>query len=80
MKSIMQQEEECTFFFLGDTVKCTLLAPQQIHRRSVPTKIIKNGAVVKVYQSFSGTKDTVRYLKTFRVISNKIPGLLLILS
>ena len=43
----------------------------------VPTKINKNAAVAKVYQSFSGTRDTMRYLKTFRAISNEIPVLLL---
>ena len=30
--------------------------------------------------NFSGTRDTIRYLKTFRVIFNKMPVLLLILS
>ena len=43
----------------------------------VPTKINKNGAVAKVYQNFSGTRDTIGYLKTFRAISNEMPVLLL---
>ena len=30
-----------TLFFLRDTVKCTLLAPQQIRRNRVPTKVKK---------------------------------------
>ena len=38
----------------------------------VPTKINKNGAVVKVYKNFSGTKDALRHLKTFRVISTEM--------
>ena len=46
----------------------------------VPTKINKNGAVVKVYKNFSGTKDALRHLKTFRVISTEMPLLLLISS
>ena len=46
----------------------------------VPTKINKNGAVVKVYKNFSGTRDTIRHLKTFRVISNETSVLLRILS
>ena len=46
----------------------------------VPTKVNKNGAVAKVYKNFSETRDTIRHLKTFRVISNEIPDLLLILS
>ena len=45
----------------------------------VPTKIKKNGAVAKVYQNFGGTTDTVRYLKTFRAISNEMLVLLLTL-
>ena len=39
----------------------------------MPTKINKKGAVVKVYKNFSGTRDTIRHLKTFGVISNKMP-------
>ena len=45
----------------------------------VLTKINKNAAA-KVYKNFSGTRDTIRHLKTFRVISNEMPVLLLILS
>ena len=45
----------------------------------VPTKISKNGVVTKVYQNFGGTRDTIRHLKTFRVIFNEMPVLLLIL-
>ena len=45
----------------------------------VPTKINKNDAAVKLYQNFSGTRDTIRYLKTFRAISNERPVLLLTL-
>ena len=46
----------------------------------MPTKINKNGAVVKVYKNFSGTKDALRHLKTFRVISTEMSLWLLILS
>ena len=46
----------------------------------VPTKTNKNGAVAKAYKNFSGSGDTIRHLKTFRVISNEMPVLLLILS
>ena len=46
----------------------------------VPTKINKNGDVVQVYKNSSGTRDTIRHLKTLRVISNEIPVLLPILS
>ena len=48
--------------------------------QQVPTKINKNGSVAKVYKNFSGTRDTIRHLKTFRVVSNEMPLLLLILS
>ena len=67
-------------FLPGDTVKCTLLAPWQIHRQRVPTKINKNGAVAKEYKNFCGTRDTIRHLKTFRVFFNEMPVLLLTLS
>ena len=46
----------------------------------VPAEINKNGAVAKVYKNFSETRDTIRHLKTFRVISNEMPVLILILS
>ena len=46
----------------------------------MPTKINKNGTVAKVYKNFSGTRDTIRHSKTFRVFSNKMPVLLLTLS
>ena len=46
----------------------------------MPTKKNKNGAAVKVYKNCSGTRDTIKYLKTSRVISNEIPVLRLILS
>ena len=49
------------------------------HTDRVPTKINKNGAVVKVYKNFCGTRDVLRHLKTFSVISNEMPLLLLIL-
>ena len=45
----------------------------------VPTEINKNGAVAKVYKNFSGTRETIKHLKTFRIISNEMPVLLLIL-
>ena len=46
----------------------------------MPTTIIKNGAAAKVYKNSSGTRNTVRHLKTFRVIFNEMKVLLLILS
>ena len=46
----------------------------------MPTKINKNDAAAKVYKNFGGTRDAIRHLKTFRVISNEISVLLLILS
>ena len=48
--------------------------------QKVPTKINKNRVVAKVGKNFSGTRDIIRHLKTFRVISNEIPVLLFILS
>ena len=46
----------------------------------VPTKTNKNDAFAKVYKNFSRNRDTIRHLKTFSVISNEMPDLLLILS
>ena len=55
----------------------TIANPQT---QRMPTKIKKYGAVAKVYKRFSRTRDTIRHLKTFRVISIDMPVLLLILS
>ena len=48
--------------------------------QTVPCKINKNGAVAKVYKNFSGTRDTIRHLKTFRETLNEMLGLLHVLS
>ena len=47
------------------------------HTQRVPTKINKNCAVAKVYQTFSGTRDAIKHLKTFRAICNEMLVLLL---
>ena len=66
------------------TVKCKFLAPQQTHKQTdrqtdrMATKRNSNGAVAKL-RVLVEFRDTVKYLKTFRVISNQIPVLLLIL-
>ena len=47
----------------------------------VPNKIKQMVLLPKyIYQNFSGTRDTIMHLKTFRVIFNEVPVLLLILS
>ena len=63
-------------FLLGGHSK--MYTPGTIENR-VSTKIKINGAVAKVYiyKDFSGTTDTLRHLKIFRVIFNEIPVLLL---
>ena len=43
-----------------------------------PTKINKNGASAKS-KNFSGTSDTIRHLKTFKMISDEMPIFLPIL-
>ena len=67
------KEEECTFSSWGHSKMYTpgTIANSQTDR--VPIKINKNGAVAKVYKNFSGTRDTIRDLKTFRVIFNEMP-------
>ena len=71
-------EEECTFSSWGHSKMYTpgTIANSQTQR--VPTKINRNGAVAKAYKNFSGTRDTIRHLKTFRVISNEMPDLLIL--
>ena len=73
-------EEECTFSSWGTSKTYTPGTIANSQRQSVPSKINKNRAVAKVYKNFSGTRGTIRHLKTFRVISNEMPVLLLILS
>ena len=46
----------------------------------MPTKVNKNGTVATVYKNFSGTRDTIRHLKTFRVIYIEMPVSILNLS
>ena len=70
------QEEEWTSSSLGDSKMNTPGTIANSHR--TPTKINKNVAIAKS-KNFSGTSDTIRYLKAFRVISNEIPVLLPIL-
>ena len=55
-------------------IPCTIANSQT---EMVPTKINKNGAFDGVYKNFSETRDTIRHLKTFRVISNETSVLLL---
>ena len=57
-------------------IPCSIANSQTVR---VPTKINKYGAVAGVYKNFSETRDTIRHLKTFRVISNEMSVLLLIL-
>ena len=59
---------------------CTPGSIANSQTQSVPTKINKNGDVVKVSKNFIGTRDAIRHLKTFRVISDEMSVLLLIIS
>ena len=52
------------------------IANSQTERLPTKTKMV----LLPNYKKFSGTRDTIRHLKTFRVISNEMPVLLLILS
>ena len=72
-------EEECTFSSWGHSNMYTSGTIANSQTEGVPTKT-NNGAVAKVYKNFSGSRDTIRHLKTFTVISNEMPVLLLILS
>ena len=66
-------------FLSGDTVTYTPGNKANSQTQRVPTKKCKNGAVAKVYKNFSRIRDTIRHLKTFRVISNEMPVLLKLL-
>ena len=71
-------EEECTFSSWGHSKMYTPGTTANSQTQRVPTKINRNGAVAKAYKNFSGTRDTIRHLKTFRVISNEMPVLLIL--
>ena len=70
------QEEEWTSSSWGDSKMYTPGTVANSHR--TPTKINENVPIAKI-KNFSGASDTVRYLKTFRVISNETLVLLPIL-
>ena len=59
---------------------CTPGSITSSQTQKVPTKINKNDDVVKVCKNFIGTRDAIRHLKTFRVISDEMSVLLLIIS
>ena len=75
----------CTFAPSGRIVYLFLMRGQQnVHTRhhsKFTEDANKNKQKWRYCQSknFSGTSDTIKHLKTFRIISNEIPVLLLIL-
>ena len=69
-------EEECTFSSWGHSKMYT--PSTRANSQRVPTKINTNCSVAKVYKAFSGTRDTIRHLKAFRVISNEMQVLLIL--
>ena len=48
-----------------------------VNSQRMPTKVNKNGAIAS--KNFNGTNGTLRHLKTFRIITNEMAVLLLIL-
>ena len=71
------QEEECTSFSWGHSKIYTLgtIANSQTQG----TNWNKQKWCFCQSKNFSKTRDTIRHLKTFRIISNEMPALLLIL-
>ena len=67
------EEEECTFSSWGHSKMYTPASIANSQTQRVSTKINKNGAAAKVYKNFSGTRDTIRPLKTLRAIFNEMP-------
>ena len=65
--------DECAAECMLWTVKCTHLAPWQIHKGRQKKWCYCQS------KNFSGTSDTISNLKTFKIISNEMPVLLLIL-
>ena len=63
----------------GGTIKYTLLAPWQIHRDRQGTNWNRQNWCCCQSKNFIRTRYTIRHLQTFRVISNVMPVLLLIL-
>ena len=76
----MCRKKSVPFLPGGHSKMYTLGTIANSQTQTVSCKINKNGAVAKVYKNFSGTRDTKRHLKTFKVISNEMPVLLRILS
>ena len=63
------QVEQCTSSFWGHNEIYTSDTIAISQTDSTPTKIKKYAAVAEL----SGTRDAIRHLKTFRVISNEMP-------
>ena len=75
----------CTSLPSGRKVKFFVLRDSKIYTsgriassQRIATEINENGTIAKI--SIQVENDTVNYLKAFRIISSKIPILLLILS
>ena len=72
------QEEDCTSSSLWHNKIYTLGIIKNSQTDRAPTEIKKKWCCCRG-KNFSRTRDTVRHLKTFRVISNEMAVLLLIL-
>ena len=73
------QEEGCTSSSWGHSKMYTPGTIANSDTDRTPIKINKNGAQCCCQsKNFSGIRDTIRHLKTFRVISNEMPVLLIL--
>ena len=65
-------------FLPEGSVKCTLLAASIASSQRMLTEIKESGTIAKMWISVES--DTVRHLKSLRIISSETPTLLLTLS
>ena len=77
MRTFVPSERKENLFFLRGQYK--MYTPgTKANSKMMPTNINKNGAICQS-KNFSETSDTMRQLKTFKIISNEMPILLLTL-
>ena len=73
------KEEKCTFSSWGHSKMYTPDTIAYLQTEGSPIKMNKNCCCCQS-KNLSGTADTIKHLKTFRVISNEMLVLLLILT
>ena len=70
---VSPQEEECTSSSWGDGKICTCGSIVSQHKFTEHANWNKQNWCYCQNKNFSGTSDTIKHWKTFRIISNEIP-------